>query len=72
MAGVSEEAGIMVGATPEVIRRPYEKMDQMVIDKRSVERRLSGPNAQVTARPLRGGQKRPLDDHRTSSQTVGA
>jgi len=42
MAGVSEkECSTMVGATPEVIRKHYEKLDQMAIAKRSVERRLS-------------------------------
>ena len=41
MAGVSEkETSIMVGATPEVIRRHYEKLDAMAIARRNVERRL--------------------------------
>jgi hypothetical protein len=31
----------MFGATPEVIRRHYEKLDQMKIAKQSVERHLS-------------------------------
>jgi len=30
----------MVGATPEVMRKHYEKLDQMAIARRSVERRL--------------------------------
>jgi hypothetical protein len=42
MAGVSEkEASVIVGASPEVIRKHYEKLDQLVIAKRSVERRLA-------------------------------
>jgi integrase len=42
MAGVSEkETSLMVGATPEVIRKHYEKMDKMTIAKRAIERRLA-------------------------------
>ncbi len=41
MAGVTEkDAGIQIGATPEVIRRHYEKLDQMAIASRNLERRL--------------------------------
>lgn len=41
MAGVSEkECSLMVGATPEVIRKHYEKLDAMAIAKKSIERRL--------------------------------
>src|SRR5262249_30919087 len=41
MAGVSEkEASIMVGATPEAMRRHYEKLDQLANAKRTVQRRL--------------------------------
>jgi hypothetical protein len=81
MAGVSEkEASVMVGATPEVIRRHYEKLDKMTIAKRSIERRLlvveraSGthPPALFTPRPFRAGQKPPLDDEENSPQTVRA
>jgi len=44
MAGVSEkETSVMVGATPEVIRRHYEKMDQLAIARQNVQRRLSAP-----------------------------
>jgi hypothetical protein len=51
IAGVSaKEASVMVGATPEVIRRHYEKMDQVAIARRNVERRLG---ADGTAQPLR-------------------
>jgi hypothetical protein len=42
MAGVSEkETSLMVGATPEVIRKHYEKLEAMTIAKRAVERRLA-------------------------------
>ncbi len=41
MAGTSEkEVSVIVGATPEVIRRHYEKLDQLAIARRNVERRL--------------------------------
>jgi hypothetical protein len=41
MAGVVEKhVSIMVGATPEVIRKHYERLDQTVIARRSVEKRL--------------------------------
>jgi integrase len=42
MSGTSEkETSIMVGATPEVIRRHYERMNQQVIAQRAVERRIA-------------------------------
>ncbi len=42
MAGVSEkETSLMVGATPEVIRKHYEKLEAMTIVKRAVQRRLA-------------------------------
>jgi integrase len=81
MAGVSEkEASVMVGATPEVIRRHYEKLDQLAIAKRSVERRLSvvdsvagtDPDALSIARPLRAGKNGALDGAGKTSQTVSA
>ena len=54
MAGVSEkETSVMVGATPEVIRKHYEKMDRMAIAKRNVERRLSQPATVQMPRSLR-------------------
>lgn len=57
MAGVSEkETSVMVGATPEVIRKHYEKMDRMVIAKRAIERRLAAnPTAPIFARGPRRG-----------------
>jgi integrase len=46
MAGVTEkEASVMVGATPEVMRRHYEKLDQLAIAKRSIQRRLGNDGA---------------------------
>jgi integrase len=50
MAGVSEkETSVMVGATPEIIRRHYEKLDQLTIAKRNVQRRL-GAEGRATIR----------------------
>lgn len=70
MAGVSEkETSLLVGATPEVIRKHYERMDRMVVAKRAIERRLAagasgdGPNpaAPILARPLRALRAEALD-----------
>lgn len=81
MAGVSEkETSLMVGATPEVIRKHYEKMDAMVIAKRSVLRRLQADGSgktndekmQVLARRLRAEQKLALDSVKILTQTIGA
>ena len=42
MSGTSEkEASVMVGCTPEVMRRHYEKIDQQGIARRAIERRLA-------------------------------
>jgi integrase len=46
MSGISEkETSVLVGATPEVIRKHYEKLDQQRIARRALERRLgiAGP-----------------------------
>jgi integrase len=75
MAGVSEkETSVMVGATPEVIRKHYEKLDQMAIAKRSVERRLQAadPTAPILARRLRAGENRGLDGGSKKPQPIGA
>jgi hypothetical protein len=51
MSGVSEkETSVLVGATPEVIRKHYEKTDQHGIARRALDRRLAieGPA------PIRG------------------
>jgi hypothetical protein len=47
MSGTTEkDASIMVGATPEVIRKHYEKLDRQAIARRAGERRLAveGPS----------------------------
>src|SRR6185437_4576465 len=81
MSGVSEkEASVMVGATPEVMRKHYEKLDQMAIARRSVERRmLAEGTATVSmqdAQSLRAGRARgengSIDRGRNSLQTIGA
>jgi integrase len=81
MAGVTEkEASVMVGATPEVIRSHYEKLDQLAIAKRSIERRLSVENcvtgnepvAQSTPRLFRAEQKQALDGRSELPETAGA
>lgn len=74
MAGVTEkEASVMVGATPEVIRRHYEKLDAMAIARRSVERRLTAQPEQIQ-QLLRAysarNEKDPLDKADNRVQTV--
>jgi integrase len=55
MAGVTEkEASVMVGATPEVMRKHYEKLDQQTIARRNVSRRLGIVDDQP-AQSLRAG-----------------
>ena len=70
MAGVSEkETSLLVGATPEVIRKHYERMDRMTVAKRAIERRLAAagtgdvqnPTAPILARPLRAARAEALD-----------
>jgi hypothetical protein len=79
MAGVPEkETSLMVGATPEVIRKHYEKLEAMTIAKRCVLRRLQAdgsgktadPNAPIFARSLRAGGEKALDNQECVSQTV--
>jgi hypothetical protein len=74
MAGVSEkEASVMVGATPEVIRKHYEKLDQQAIARRSVQLRLVGNGATadspIFARRLRAANCGPLDGANQLTQT---
>ena len=53
MAGVTEkDASIMVGATPEVIRKHYERLDSMAIARRNVQLRLAGETTSFP-QPLR-------------------
>jgi integrase len=77
MAGVSEkETSLMVGATPEVIRKHYHKLDAMAIAKRNIQRRLTagtsgdGPNpaAPILARRLRAGRADALDERAAMPQ----
>jgi hypothetical protein len=67
MAGVSEkECSTMVGATPEVIRKHYAKLDQMAIAKRSIERRLTASGASSCtslAAPVPRGAESGLTSH---------
>jgi hypothetical protein len=39
--GSEKETLLLVGATPEAIRKHYERMDRMVVAKRAIERRLA-------------------------------
>ena len=79
MAGASEkETSLMVGATPEVIRKHYEKLEAMMIAKRCVLRRLqangsgtvANPDAPIFARTLRAGSEKALDNQKCVSQAV--
>ena len=73
MAGMSEkETSLIVGATPGVIRRHYDKLDQLAIAKRSMEKRQAQADAPTFARPLRAAQNQPLDEGQESSQTLTA
>ncbi|MEN6405893.1 MAG: hypothetical protein ABFC77_05420 [Thermoguttaceae bacterium] len=81
MAGASEkETSLMVGATPEVIRKHYEKLDGMAIAKRCVLRRLQAdgsgnptdPTAPFFARILRAEGNSALDGEENLPQTIGA
>jgi hypothetical protein len=71
MAGVSEkETSLMVGATPEVIRKHYEKLDAMAIAKRNVERRLAANHQSPTfVAPVVRAARKALDDSSQMSQT---
>ena len=70
----------MVGATPEVIRKHYEKLDRMAIAKRCVLRRLQAegsgkaadPTAPILARILRAEENGTLDSGVNMPQTVVA
>jgi integrase len=56
MAGVTEkEASVMVGATPEVMRKHYEKLDQQAIARRSVGLRLGIVADEQSPQSLRAG-----------------
>lgn len=75
MAGVSEkDCSLMVGATPEVIRKHYEQMDRMTVAKRSVEKRLAtapaNPDARLLRAFLRAGPSNGLDETPIVTQTA--
>lgn len=76
MAGVTEkEASVMVGATPEVIRKHYEKLDQLAIARKNVERRLTGGPVTLpyqVQQSLRAGCARPVDNSGSNTKTVTA
>jgi integrase len=78
MAGVSEkETSLMVGATPEVIRKHYEKLDAMAIAKRNTQKRLAmiemaNPNAPIPARRLRAEGDSALDSRKDLPETETA
>lgn len=59
MSGVSEkDTSIQVGATPEVIRKHYERMDQMAIASRNLDRRLVAGSIGANAHSYRAGTAR--------------
>ena len=60
----------MVGCTPEVMRRHYERMDQMAIATRNLDRRYAADGKGQVAlsflrRFLRGANRHPLTPRRT-------
>ena len=69
----------MVGATPEVIRKHYEKLDRMAIAKRCILRRLQAdgsgkaadPTAPILAACCAEGNSA-LDGNENLPQTIGA
>lgn len=70
MAGVSEkEASVAVGCTPEVMRRHYERLDQLAIAKRTSER--LHPHLSLRARCAQA-KNRAVDDGKKMAQTVSA
>jgi integrase len=73
MSGMTEkETSMIVGATPGVIRRHYDKLDHLAIAKRSMERRQGQTDAPIFARPLRADDNEPLDEQSESTQTLTA
>jgi integrase len=75
MAGATEkETSIMVGATPEVIRKHYEKMDQMAIASRNLDRRYAADGKGQVALSFRAcsarGNSTTVDTPATSMQTA--
>lgn len=72
MSGTSEkETSIMVGATPEVIRKHYEKMDQLGIARRAGER-LAGQSQFSLRAGCAQAEMGAVDNATNSPQTVVA
>lgn len=72
MAGNTEkETSIAVGCTPEVMRKHYEKLDQLAIAKRMTDRRLAS-KGEVLPFSHRACSARPVDKNSPSTQTVTA
>ena len=71
MAGVSEkECSMIVGDTPEVIRKHYEKLDRMTIAKRSIERRLWASNCTIFTAPAPRDAKNDLTSDMLPTQNI--
>lgn len=76
-AGVSEkETSLLVGATPGVIRKHYEKIDQLAVARKAMGMRQSvsgsDPAALIFARPLRAADSSVVDDQSELTQTATA
>ena len=76
MSHTSEkETSVMVGATPEVIRKHYEKMDQPGIARRAGERRMAanGEQSQLSLHAVyTRAENDPVDSSVNRTQTVVA
>jgi integrase len=71
MAGVSEkETSLMVGATPEVIRKHYEKLEAMTIAKRAAQKRLpANHQSPAFVAPAARAAAKGLDGEKCVAQT---
>lgn len=74
MAGASEkDTSVQVGATPEVIRKHYEKLDSMAIAGRNLERRLTAGQFSIRGRALGArAEKGVVDSNTIMTQTVAS
>ena len=64
---------MLVGSTPEVVWKHYERLDQLAIAGRVRQRRLAGANgveSSIVARLERACSIVPLDETHLSSQAV--
>lgn len=77
MGASEKDTSLLVGATPEVMRRHYEKFDQQALARRLVMQRLAGGVAGIQEQQslrapcAQGGNDR-LDDRQKMSQASGA